>query len=106
MAAVWGKPLLSTPTFRPFESRRLMHGVDWFPTLRQLLDEWGRPTSARTQALELDGVGQLSMLRSPMTAPLRSGFVYGHVHDSCRMISAENVNMSNKEEGQVGARGA
>jgi hypothetical protein len=103
VAAAWGKPLLSTPAFRPFESRRLMHGVDWFPTFRQLLDEWRRPSSLRTQALQLDGVGQLAMLRSPAAPSMRNGFVYGSVHEKCRKVAAENVHMSEVTESQVRA---
>jgi arylsulfatase A-like enzyme len=103
VGAVWGHPVTSHDEFKPFVSERMMHGVDWFPTLRHLLNLWQCPASQRTQQLRLDGISQLkAALASPFLPPsnsggsggsrsggggaVRTGFVYGNVRDSCNKM--------------------
>lgn len=98
VAAVWGAPVMR-PRFKPFVSQRLMHGVDWFPTFRKLLDEWNLPASPRVRDLALDGVSQLDVLRDPNHDPAREGLVYGIPRDHCTSIAPINVTRALQETG-------
>lgn len=86
VGAVWGHPMTSNIHFEPYVSEHMMHGVDWFPTLRKMLDMWHLPKSQQVKNLHLDGVSQFELFQNSSQMSRRTGFVYGNVRDNCKNI--------------------